>query len=53
MVKITKAKNLSDEIKRENCLQAIEKVASTAQLVKLEKLTKDQTMIAMLDQLTL
>lgn len=53
MVKITKAKNLADEVKRENCLQAIEKVASTAQLIKLEKLTKDRTMIAMLDQLTL
>ena len=53
MVKITKAKNLTDEIKRENYLQAIEKVATTDQLGKLVKLTKDQTMIAMLDSFTI
>ncbi len=53
MVKITKAKNLTDEIKRENYLQAIEKVASTDQLSKLVKLTKDKAMIAMLDSFTL
>lgn len=53
MIKITKAKNLTDEVKRENCLQAIEKVATTDQLGKLVKLTKDQSLIAMLDQLTL
>jgi len=51
MLKITKAKNLTDEVKRENCLQAIEKVASTKQLEKLVKLTKDSSMITMLDQL--
>ncbi len=53
MVKITKAKNLTDEVKRSNCLQAIEKVATTKQLQKLEKLTRDPSMITMLDQLTL
>jgi len=53
MVKITKAKNLMDEVKRSNCLQAIEKVATTEQLIKLEKLTKDPSMISMLDQLPL
>jgi hypothetical protein len=53
MVKITKAKNLTDEIKRENYLQAIEKVASTDQLGKLVKLTKDKSMIAMLDSFSI
>lgn len=50
MVKITKAKNFSDEVKRENALQEIEKAASTEQLQKLVKLTKNPSMIAMLDQ---
>ena len=49
MVKITKAKDLNDEIKRENLLQKIEKVSTTKQLEKLVKLTKDKSMIALLD----
>ena len=53
MVKITKAKNLTDEVKRENYLQQIEKVASTDQLAKLVKLTRDPAMISMLDQLVI
>ncbi len=51
MVKITQAKNLMDEVKRSNCLQAIEKIATTEQLEKLVKLTKDKSMISLLDTL--
>ncbi|QQY81099.1 hypothetical protein JJL45_09165 [Tamlana sp. s12] len=51
MVTITNFKDFNDEIKRTNCLQSIEKVATTAQLEKLEKLTNDKDMVAMLDAL--
>jgi len=53
MVTITKSKDFKDEIKRANCLQAIEKAATTAQLIKLEKLTKNADMIALLDSFEL
>lgn len=49
MVAITKATSINDEIKRANCLQAIERTATTDQLEKLEKLTKNKDMIALLD----
>ena len=53
MVTITKAKDFKDEVKRANCLQAIEKTATTEQLVKLQKLTKNKEMIALLDSFEL
>ncbi len=53
MVTITRSKDLKDEIKRANCLQAIEKAATTGQLVKLQKLTKNTDMIALLDSIEL
>ena len=53
MVTITKYKDFKDEVKRANCLQAIEKAATTEQLVKLEKLTKNKEMIALLDSFEL
>lgn len=53
MVTITKSKDFNDEVIRTNCLQAIEKAASTKQLIKLEKLTKNKDMIALLDSFEL
>ncbi len=53
MVSITRSKDFNDEVKRTNCLQAIEKAATTDQLIKLEKLTKNRDMIALLDSFEL
>lgn len=49
MVTITNFKDFDDKIKRTNCLQAIEKAATTKQLIKMKKLSANQDMIAMLD----
>lgn len=53
MVQITNSTDFNDEIERANCLQAIEKIATTDQLQKLAKLTSDPEMIEMLNALEL